>query len=140
MIEFISDIGFELTNQQEVSKWIEDVIQRRGYELGEVLYTFCDDQQLLKMNREFLNHDTYTDIISFDYTLGKQIHGEIFISVDRVRENAEKFKATFDDELHRVIIHGILHYCGLKDKTKKEQEAMREAENKALSARGFVKR
>ena len=99
---------------------------------------FCDDEFLLDINKEFLHHDTLTDIISFDYSLGKQIHGEIYISVERVAENAINFETEFLDELHRVIIHGILHYCGYKDKTETSAKEMRLKENEALKQRNFL--
>ena len=92
----------------------------------------------MKINKQFLNHDTLTDIISFDYSLGKQIHGEIYISEERVRENATEFGQTFEDELHRVMIHGVLHYCGFKDKTDGEKQAMRAQEDLCLNRRDFL--
>jgi probable rRNA maturation factor len=98
---------------------------------------FCDDDYLHKLNLQFLNHDTLTDIISFDNSLGKQIHGEIYISVERVKENAGTYQVAFLEELHRVIIHGVLHFCGYKDKTKKQQETMSRKENEALDLRTF---
>ena len=90
---------------------------------------FCNDEYLHKLNLEFLNHDTLTDIISFDYSVGKELHGDIFISVERVADNAKDFEVDFDQELHRVIIHGVLHYCGYKDKTDEDANVMREKEN-----------
>ncbi|MEJ6675716.1 MAG: rRNA maturation RNase YbeY, partial [Polaribacter sp.] len=109
-----------------------------NFEEGEVSYIFCDDEYLHKLNLEFLEHDTLTDIISFDNSLGNQINGDIFISVERVKENANSFNASFENELHRVIIHGILHYCGYKDKTKKDADLMRSKEDAALSQRIFL--
>ena len=99
---------------------------------------FCDDAYLHKLNVQFLNHDTLTDIISFDNSLGKQIHGEIYISIERVKENASTYRVAFLEELHRVIIHGVLHFCGYKDKSKQEQDTMTRMENKALNRRTFV--
>ncbi len=98
-------------------------------ETGEINYIFCDDSYLLKMNQDYLNHNTYTDIISFDYSEGKHLAGDIFISIDRIEENAKKFKIPFEKELQRVLIHGILHFAGFKDKTTTEKEEMRKQEN-----------
>lgn len=133
MISFLSEIDFELSNEEVISKWISKTITSEGFEEGEISYVFCDDDFLLNLNKEFLKHDTLTDIISFDYTMGKKISGEIFISVDRVKENAEVFEVSFENELRRVIIHGILHYCGYIDKTKTDEENMRLLEEKYLN-------
>lgn len=132
MIDFNYETDFELENQATIQAWISDTITSEGFELGELLYVFCDDEFLHKLNVEFLNHDTLTDIISFDYKVGKQINGEIYISVERVADNANDFKTDFIEELHRVMIHGILHFCGLQDKTEAEEELMRKKENAAL--------
>ena len=137
MIEFYSETDFSLPNEEAISKWIENVIKSEDCELGEITYVFCDDNYLHKLNVQFLNHDTLTDIISFDNSLGKKIHGEIYISIERVRENATEFNVAFVDELHRVIIHGILHYCGYKDKSAEEETLMRIKENNALTIRSF---
>ena len=110
----------------------KSVIEEKDFELGEINYIFCNDEYLHKINVEFLQHDTYTDIISFDYTLGKNISGDIYVSIERVKENAQKFNVTFDNELHRVIIHGILHYLGYKDKTEEQKKEMRNKENQCL--------
>ncbi|MGJ8665352.1 MAG: rRNA maturation RNase YbeY [Patiriisocius sp.] len=139
MISFYSEeIDFKIGNEPNVKNWIIDIIESEGFIQGDIGYIFCDDDFLHKMNVEFLDHDTLTDIISFDYSMGKQIHGEIYISIDRVKENAEDFDVMFVDELHRVIIHGILHYCGYKDKTTDDATLMRSKENEALSKRDFV--
>ena len=138
MIEFYSESEFILDKQDEISKWIRHIITNEEYDLGDITYVFCNDEYLVKLNNQFLNHDTLTDIISFDNSLGKQVHGEIYISVERVKENAKEFKAAFLDELHRVIIHGVLHYCGYKDKTLKDAEKMRLRENEALAMRTFA--
>lgn len=132
MIEFYSETDFELKNETQISQWISIIISSEGFEFGDITYVFCDDEYLNKLNVQFLDHDTLTDIISFDNSLGKEIHGEIYISIERVRENAEDYKVTFETELNRVIIHGILHYCGYKDKTEEQQETMRAKENEAL--------
>ncbi len=133
MIEFLSETDFSLEEQQQYITWIERVIEFEGFSPGDISYVFCDDDYLLNINKEYLNHDTLTDIITFDYTLGKQVHGEIYISVDRVKDNAETFEVSFEDELKRVMIHGILHLLGYKDKTEEEQSIMRAMENKCIS-------
>tara|TARA_R110000772_G_scaffold218169_1_gene328778 strand:+ start:5209 stop:5625 length:417 start_codon:yes stop_codon:yes gene_type:complete len=138
MIDFSYQTEFKLTTENDISKWIGDIIIAEGFAEGEISYVFCDDDFLLNINKEFLDHDTLTDIISFDYSLGKQIHGEIYISVERVAENAISFDSEFYDELHRVIIHGILHYCGYKDKTEAATKEMRLKENDALKHRNFT--
>ncbi|MBT3871981.1 MAG: rRNA maturation RNase YbeY [Flavobacteriaceae bacterium] len=138
MIDFFSETPFNLQNSEEVAGWISAIISNENFEEGEVSYIFCDDEYLHKLNLEFLEHDTLTDIISFDNSLGNQINGDIFISVERVKENANSFNASFENELHRVIIHGILHYCGYKDKTKKDADLMRSKEDAALSQRIFL--
>ncbi len=138
MIDFSYQTEFKLNSEVDISKWIGDIIIAEGYAEGEISYVLCDDEFLLNINKEFLDHDTLTDIISFDYSLGKQIHGEIYISVERVAENAISFDSEFNDELHRVIIHGILHYCGYKDKTETASKEMRLKENEALKQRNFI--
>lgn len=133
MITFNYETVFKLKNEEESSRWIQSVVVKEGFELGELNYIFCNDEYLHKLNVDFLQHDTYTDIISFDYTLGKMINGDIYISVDRVKENAVKFNVTFDEEIHRVLIHGVLHFFGIKDKTEEEKKEMRNKENECLS-------
>ena len=137
MIEFYSETDFKIEDTKALSHWISEIILHENHELGDLTYVFCDDDYLHKLNLQFLNHDTLTDIISFDNSLGKQIHGEIYISVERVKENAGTYQVAFLDELHRVIIHGVLHFCGYKDKTKKQQETMSRKENEALDLRTF---
>ena len=100
---------------------------------GAINYVFCDDKYLLKINQHFLNHDTYTDIISFDNSMGNELHGDIFISTERVRENAIIFEVSFEEELRRVLVHGVLHLCGYKDKTKEESDLMRSKEDEKLA-------
>lgn len=133
MIVFNYETPFELPNEIQTQEWIQKVVADNGFEIGEINYVFCDDNYLHKLNVEFLNHDTLTDIISFDNTLGKLISGDIFISIERVEENAKDFKVSFENELHRVMIHGVLHYMGYKDKSDDDKTKMRNAENKALS-------
>jgi len=132
VITFNSETSFTLKNQNKLVKWIGDVISSEGFQVAEINYIFCDDSYLNKINQEFLNHDTFTDIISFDYTLGKEVGGDIFISIERVLENAEKFNEVFENELHRVMIHGILHFIGYKDKTKKDKTLMRTKEDEKI--------
>lgn len=137
MIEF-SVIGkFELDQSEELSTWIEFVLDQEGKELGEINYIFCNDEYLLDINIKELKHNTLTDIISFDYTLGVVVSGDIFISYERVSENATSLGLKFRDELHRVMIHGILHYCGYGDKSDKEKLEMRSKEDYYLSLRTF---
>ena len=138
MIDYHYQSDFRLKNTEAVTRWISQIIESKGKATGDISYVFCDDNYLLTINKEFLNHDTLTDIISFDYSLGDQIHGEIYISVERIIENAEDFGEDFSDELHRVMIHGILHYCGFGDKTEKEGMEMRAMEESALKLRQFV--
>lgn len=132
MITFNYETSFELKDENLLEKWIENVVSDQEFSIGEINYIFCDDAYLHKLNVQFLNHDTLTDIISFDNTLGKQVSGDIFISVERVVENAKDFKVSFNEELHRVMIHGVLHYMGYKDKTDDEKQQMRTAEDKAI--------
>ena len=137
MITFNYETEFNIEDENQLEIWVEKVVSDKGFELGEINYIFCDDAYLLKLNVEFLQHDTLTDIISFDNSLGKLINGDIFISVERVEDNAKDFKVSFDDELHRVMIHGVLHYMGFKDKSDDEKKVMRKEENKALSVLKF---
>ena len=121
--------------RREVTEWVKAVAQSYGKRVGEVAYIFCDDEKILEVNRQYLQHDYYTDIITFDYTEGDRISGDLFISLDTVRSNAEAQGTPYDEELHRVIIHGILHLCGINDKGPGERAIMEAAENKALQAR-----
>ncbi|MAP55669.1 rRNA maturation RNase YbeY [Altibacter sp.] len=138
MIDFFSETDFNIAQSKEVQQWISQEIISEGCEEGDISFVFCDDAFLLSLNLEYLDHDTLTDIISFDYSLGKQLHGEIYISIERVKENAILYSDSFEDELHRVMIHGILHFCGYKDKTKQQQHEMRSRETKALASRTFL--
>ena len=129
MISFNYETDFKLPDETKVSQWISSVITSEGCQEEEINYIFCDDEYLHKLNVEFLDHDTLTDIISFDYSVGKTLKGDIFISIERVEENAKDFKVSFEQELQRVIVHGILHYCGYKDKSEDDAKLMREKEN-----------
>ncbi len=122
--------------RRDVSRWVRQVAASYGRRVGEIGYLFCDDEKILEVNREYLSHDYYTDIITFDYTDGDVINGDLVISLDTVRSNAELFGKAYDDELMRVIIHGILHLCGINDKGPGERELMEAAENKALAMYG----
>lgn len=119
--------------RRETSAWVRAVARSYGRKVGEVAYVFCDDEKILEVNRQYLHHDYYTDIITFDYCEGDLISGDLFISLDTVRSNAGKFGKTYEDELHRVVIHGILHLCGLNDKGPGERETMEQAEDRALA-------
>ena len=133
MINFNYETNFKLDSEDKLSTWITNTILSEKFKLDEINYVFCDDDYLHKLNVEFLDHDTLTDIISFDYSVGKIIQGDIFISVERVKDNAKDFGVSFSEELNRVIIHGILHYCGYKDKTDNEAKEMRNKENHYLA-------
>lgn len=138
MINFYSENNFVCRSKEELLRWVGETIHLEGYEEGEVDFIFCNDDYLYELNVEFLKHDTFTDIISFDYGVGMQINGEIYISTERVKENAGLFDTEFETELHRVIIHGILHFCGYRDKTDEEKVLMRKKEEEALNRRSFV--
>lgn len=121
--------------RRQTSAWIRQVAASFGKKVGEIAYIFCDDPKILEVNVQYLGHDYFTDIITFDYCEGDSISGDLFISLDTVRSNAEKFGKTYEEELHRVIIHGVLHLCGINDKGPGEREVMEAEENKAL---GFI--
>lgn len=133
MISFNYENDFALPNENQLSSWISKVIDLENAIEEEINYVFCNDSYLHQLNVEFLNHDTLTDIISFDYSVGKRLQGDIFISTERVADNAKDFQVSFAEELARVMVHGILHYCGYKDKTPKDSNLMREKENYYLS-------
>jgi len=132
MISFNYESNFTLGNESFLNKWVEKIILGHDCEPGEINYIFCDDAYLLKLNIEFLQHDTLTDIISFDNSLGGLINGDIFISTERVAENAKDFNVSFLEELQRVMIHGVLHFIGFTDKTAEDQKEMTIQENNAL--------
>ena len=129
---FAEGIRMPKIRKREVSAWIKVVAGKHGFGVGDVSYIFCSDEHILNINREYLQHDYYTDIITFDYTGESRISGDIFISLDTVLSNAGKFGVSYEDELHRVIIHGILHLCRINDKTPEEREIMKEYEDEAL--------
>ena len=132
-----ADTSYILKNKRIISSWITDTIKEEEKQLEEISYIFCTDDYLLKINQEHLDHDTYTDIITFDYTEDGIISSEIYISVDRVRENAKNLGVAALDEIHRVIIHGVLHLCGYKDKSDLQSQEMRGKENYYLRKRDF---
>ncbi|MBT5858821.1 MAG: rRNA maturation RNase YbeY [Flavobacteriales bacterium] len=129
MIEFHYEIDFEIKDSERTSEWIEQLIIEEGKEMGEITYIFCNDKFLLERNQKYLNHDTLTDIITFDYCEGDIISSDIMISIDRVKENSTIFENSFSDELKRVMSHGILHLIGYDDHNEKDKEIMREKEN-----------
>ena len=133
MISFNYELDFKLDNEAAFSSWISLVIRSESKKEGDINYIFCDDDYILEINKQYLNHDYYTDIISFDYSVGNELHGDIFVSIERIRENATDFNVTFDEELKRVIIHGLLHYCGYKDKTSEEEVLMRLKEDEKIA-------
>ena len=125
--------------KRDTSAWIKTVAASYGRKVGEIGYLFVDDEKILEVNREYLGHDYYTDVITFDYDEDDTVSGDIVISLDTVRSNAQLFEKTYEDELYRVIIHGILHLCGINDKGPGEREIMEAAENKALAMRNGQK-
>ncbi len=129
MINFNYENEFSLDNENQLSNWIANVIISENCKEDEINYIFCDDDYLYKLNVDFLDHDTLTDIISFDYSIGKTLQGDIYISTERVADNAKDFKVSFNEELHRVMVHGVLHYCGYKDKTDDDAKEMRSKED-----------
>jgi len=132
MISFNYELEFQLENEELFSSWISNVISSENKKEGDINYIFCDDEYILEINKQYLDHDYYTDIISFDYSVGNELYGDIFVSIERVRENAVEFDVTFDEELKRVLAHGVLHYCGYKDKTEEEELIMRSKEDEKI--------
>lgn len=133
MINFNYETDFNLDKEEATAKWLSAVIVSENKKEGDINYIFCDDEYLHKINLEYLNHDTLTDVISFDYTMGNKISGDVFISVERVKDNAADFGVSFEQELRRVIVHGMLHYCGYKDKEEKEELRMRSKEDEKIA-------
>ncbi|RKS26365.1 rRNA maturation RNase YbeY [Flavobacterium endophyticum] len=132
MISFNYETDFELSDETAISEWLSNVILSESKKEGDINYIFCDDEYLHKINVEYLDHDTLTDIISFDYSIGNELHGDIFVSVERVADNAKDFNVSFDEELKRVLVHGILHYAGYKDKSEEDELKMRQKEDEKL--------
>ena len=133
MIKYFSSTDFVIKDRLRLTLWIEEVINKERRLIKELVFNFCSDDSLLKLNKEFLNHDTLTDVITFDYSVSETISAEVFISVDRVRANSKEFHQDFNDEIKRVMIHGVLHLCGYKDKTTKEKALMSDKENLYLA-------
>lgn len=139
MITYNTDgVKMPSIKKRENTAWVKAVAASYGKRVGEIAYIFVDDEKILEVNRHYLGHDYYTDIITFDYCEGDVISGDLFISLDTVRTNAEQVGATYEEELHRVIIHGILHLCGINDKGPGEREIMEAAEDKALALRSSL--
>ena len=132
MVIFNYETDFQLENESDYEQWIDNVIESEGKEPGEINYIFCDDEYLHNINMQYLNHDTLTDIISFDYCIGDLISGDIFVSIERVQDNAKDYEVSFNEELLRVLAHGVLHYCGYKDKTQDEALLMRSKEQEKI--------
>jgi rRNA maturation RNase YbeY len=132
IINFYSENDFELERVSSYESWVKNVISSEGKKTGEISFIFCDDEYLLEINQKYLDHDTYTDIISFDASVGSILNGDIFISTERVSENADSYEVEFSEELKRVIIHGVLHLCGYKDKTPDQEKLMREKEEEKM--------
>jgi rRNA maturation RNase YbeY len=132
MISYNYECDFKISNEDAYSHWIASVLKSEGKEEGEISYIFCDDEYLLNVNKQYLEHDYYTDVISFDYTIGNEISGDIFISIERVLDNAKTYNVSFENELQRVIIHGVLHFCGYKDKTETDETLMRNKEEEKI--------
>lgn len=134
MIRFFNnEVKFTINNKLLLKRWIKLVASKFGREAGDLNIIFCSDDKLLEINRQFLGHNYYTDIITFDYCKDDTIEGELYISIDTVKANAVEYKQSFSDELHRVIIHGVLHLCGLDDHSNKQKHIMRENENESLN-------
>ncbi len=132
MISFNYESDFSLEQEEVYASWIEAIVESENKILGEISYIFCDDEYLHSINMQYLNHDTLTDIISFDYTEGDIISGDIFVSIERVEDNAKDFNVPFDEELKRVLAHGVLHYCGFKDKSDEDALLMRTKEEEKI--------
>jgi len=133
MILFFSETKFTLSQKRPIKKWLSAVTKQENKEIGEVNIIFYNDEQLLALNKQYLNHDTFTDIITFDYTEERVLHGDICISIERVKENAKRFNCTFEEELRRVMAHGILHLCEYKDKKNTDKKVMKQKEESALT-------
>lgn len=132
MINFNYEVAFELRNENSYGQWVSDICASEGCTLAELNYIFCDDNYLLDINQRYLQHDDFTDIITFDYTQGKVIAGDIYISIERVKENAKTYKASFENELLRVMAHGLLHLAGYKDKSGVDIAQMRTKEEEKI--------
>ena len=132
MIEFNSQNEFQIDKEDQVLNWLNSVAEMENHQVGELGYVFCSDEYLLDINIQYLDHDTYTDIVTFDYKEGTVLNGEMYISTERVADNAEQFSVSFDSELRRVMVHGLLHMCGFGDKTDEDAKLMRAKEDEYL--------
>lgn len=134
MIKFVEEgVKSKLRNRRIIKSWIDNIVKSYGLKLGNLCYIFCNDDYILDVNRQYLQHDYYTDIITFDYSEDGIVSGDMFISVDTVLSNSQLFNSKYNTELNRVVIHGVLHLCGIKDKSDEDAKIMREAEDRALS-------
>ena len=132
----VEDISFPKIKRRETARWIKSVIEHFHKKTGDIAFIFCSDKEILRINQTYLNHDYYTDIITFDYSEGDTLSSDLFISLETVKTNSEKFKTLYEEELRRVMIHGILHLCGYEDKTSEEKKIMRTKESEALRLYG----
>jgi len=132
MILFFSKTNFQISKKRTIKKWVGEVVKQENKNIGNINIVFCNDEQLFELNKQYLNHNTLTDIITFDYSEEKILHGDICISIERVKDNAEKYNCAFEEELRRVMAHGILHLCGYKDKKIDEKLLMKQKESEAL--------
>lgn len=132
---YAEDVKLPAIRKRETTSWIKEVAAGYSKKTGDISYIFCSDEKILEVNKEYLQHDYFTDIITFDYTEGNVISGDLFISLDTVKSNSEQFNTNYEEELYRIIIHGILHLCGINDKGPGEREIMEKEENKALALR-----
>ncbi|MDR1368912.1 MAG: rRNA maturation RNase YbeY [Dysgonamonadaceae bacterium] len=135
----LDGVKFPEIKRRDTTNWVKSVLTVYQKKPGGIAYIFCSDEKILEVNKQYLQHDYYTDIITFDYSEGNVVSGDIFISLDTVKSNSEKYNTTYDEELHRVIIHGILHLCGFKDKSSEDEKLMRAAEDKALDLLSLAK-
>ena len=132
MVEYVYNTKYSIADEDKYTEWFKKVISSESKQLGDLVYILTDDNEILRVNRDYLGHDYYTDIITFEYNKNDEVSGDIFISLDRIRENSESYHVTFEEELQRVMVHGILHLLGYDDMTDKDQEKMRELENQKM--------
>ena len=131
-IHYVYNTPFSLDNETKVSKWLSKAVKNEGFSVGEIVYAFFDDKDLKELNNKYLNHDCFTDVISFNDSVGSVLNGNIAVSIERVKENSGRYKTSFDDELLRVMVHGLLHFMGYKDSSEKETQQMRDKEDDNL--------
>ena len=131
-IHYVYNTPFSLDNETKVSKWLSKAVKNEGFSVGEIVYAFFDDKDLKELNNKYLNHDCFTDVISFNESVGSVLNGIIAVSIERVKENSGRYKTSFDDELLRVMVHGLLHFMGYKDSSEKETQQMRDKEDDNL--------